>query len=284
MAKSYLIIGKESCIGDSLLGYFSRKGGDVYFTSRNNPNAIYLDLQNPIEFIQKSCPRVDVAFISAAVTSQKSCNNDPDDAWNINVVKTSELISGLLDRGVFVIFPSTNLVLSCLSPNMNTSSPLQPQGFYATCKAEIESRFNGNPNFASIRIPKVIHPNLPIILQWFKSLEMGKSLTAFSNVIINPISLGYATEAIARFMHQPLPGIWHLSGQSEITYEQLALLFATALGYESTLVIGETARSDSEFVIPKYPKLDSIEFCDTYKFQPEPIKSVINSLTIRFST
>jgi dTDP-4-dehydrorhamnose reductase len=218
MAKSYLIIGKESCLGASLLGYFSRRGGDIFATSRNNPLGIYLDLQNPIEFIQKRCPRVDVAFIGAAITSQKICHNDPEGAWNINVVKTSELISGLLDRGIFVIFPSTNLVLSCSSPNMSSSSSRQPQGFYATCKAEIESRFEGTPNFASIRIPKVIQPNLPIILQWFKSLEMGKSLAAFSNVIINPISLGYATEAIARFMHQPLPGIWHLSGQSEISY------------------------------------------------------------------
>jgi len=144
--------------------------------------------------------RGNICFISAAVTSQKECEDNPENAWFINVTQTTKLINQLKAKNIHVVFPSTNLAAN-------------PNNVYSKTKAEIEKI----PGITVIRLPKVLDKNSGIIKEWKSSEE----IKVFSNLEIAPISLSFATDYIVKLMKEKPVGIFEISGE-RVTYENLA--------------------------------------------------------------
>ena len=232
-----LIVGIDSVVGRSVAQALRENGDSVIATSRrtekNDQDILPFDLSLP----QKQWPDwpedIEVAFIAAAMSRQKDCEDQPEKAHFINVEQTLKLIDVLLEQDIHVVYPSTNLVLACNTPNQPPEAPLRPKGTYGHSKAEVEKALKGKEDISVVRLPKILDGTSGLLGDWKQKLESGEHIRVFTDIKVAPVSLKYAANFIVNIMQGKQAGIWQISGEEEISYAVLAQKLAAHLGMES---------------------------------------------------
>lgn len=254
-APSFLVIGGDGLIGDSLVRALRTSNPNVYMTSRKqkarDPRILFLDLEgNPEELfkdgrIQRiaACGRL-TAFISAAITKIADCEQDPVRSRLVNVTNTVELGKRLLCMGAGVIFISSNSVFSGLQTFPTESSRPEPYTNYGRQKAESEQALRGihasmthAPPLMIVRLTKVLARINPLIASWIENLRAGIAISAFEDRRFSPISIGSTVESLIKIAESWNDGIYHLSGSRDLSYYDFARLLASSFGADSDLVI-----------------------------------------------
>ena len=114
MNHSILIVGSDGCIGRELSTAFEASGKTIYRSTHYRDLAgsrrVFIDLSEDVGLWNLPSEPISTAIICAAVTSQEKCRLEPDYSRRVNVKGTVALAKQLIDRGVFVVFISTNLV------------------------------------------------------------------------------------------------------------------------------------------------------------------------------
>tara|TARA_R110002072_G_scaffold54228_6_gene142381 strand:- start:871 stop:1728 length:858 start_codon:yes stop_codon:yes gene_type:complete len=254
-----LIIGADSLIGKSLSIYL--KSDDIIKTTRQKNREhtlelLYFDLEKSEAQWPNFPDDIDCAFIAASITNQKKCENDPKLAMHVNVTQTIKLIKRLISKNIHVVFPSTNIVLGCKIPMQHIDEPLSPIGAYALGKAEVEKKFKNNPKVTIARLPKVLDCNSGILQKWSDDLIKGNTIEAYNNLKISPVSLDYICHFIKELIYQKPTGIWHISGEREISYCDVAYLLCDKLNIDRKYVIESAMPHSQKAASPVHPSLD----------------------------
>ena len=150
------------------------------------------------------------------------------------------MVASLRKRDIHVIYPSTNLVLACDRPNQAEDSPLSPIGLYGETKAAVEKSLIKDNGVTIARLPKILGTKGDILHNWKEKLGNGEEISAFSNLIVSPVSLPYAVNFLCKLMTGQPEGIWHISGKEEISYYQLARKLAEFISSAPDLVKPDT--------------------------------------------
>ena len=217
--KSVAIIGKDSAISKALIHNLGKDDYDIIGTSRRGDSKdLHLDLATYDAAQHPSELKADVAFISAAMVSQKECEERPDEAKRVNVDQTISLVEKFIQQGTHVIIPSTNLVLGGDKAFMDETAPLAPSGVYAKTKAQLETHFHNHPQLSFVRFTKILESTRGIIPAWKKAFVNGDMLNVVTNVKISPISMIYATQFLKAVIDKTPSGIWHVSGSEDVSY------------------------------------------------------------------
>lgn len=271
-----LIVGIDSLIGGALAHKLCGQGHRIIGTSRRNnqSDALYFDLQAPCEKWPKWPENIDIAFIAASITQQNICEENPEHAHFINVEQMLKLITQLQQRGIHILYPSTNIVLSCDEPNQPITAPLGPLGVYAQHKAEIETALQNRPNITIVRLPKILNDENSILKDWQNKLNDGEQITAFNNLIISPVSLNYAIEFLAQLIIKKPQGTWHISGAGECSYADLAYALCKITGHNPDKVTPHHAK-DLSSATPKHPSLDCSITEKEFGICAQPLMDVI---------
>ena len=218
-----LVIGGDSLIGGAVIRALRARNYRVTMTTRRttHDNAqIFFDLAATE---RPAWPKdIDAAFIAVGITAQAACENDPAQAYFMNVTQTARLVRDLQAHGIHSVYPSTNLVLPCDTPMQGVDTPRAPFGVYGRCKAEIEVLFEHDKGVAIARLPKILDRHGGILQDWRERIARGEHITAFSDLMVSPVSLDYAATFIVRLMENRPHGIWHLSGDKEYSYAEIA--------------------------------------------------------------
>jgi dTDP-4-dehydrorhamnose reductase len=270
-----LVIGGDGLIGRALVTYCYDVGQPVIATSLSDraSSMIQLDLETGK---WPSFPKCLGAVICAAITRQDLCRQDPEGTRKINVVRTFELAKALADSGTFVTFLSTNLVFDGSQPCQLADAPASPETEYGRQKAEAEARLASLGNQAAIiRLTKVFHPKLPILLSWERELSTARPIRAFSDYFCSPISLSQVVAGITRITAEQIAGIWQFSGQDDVSYAQLALWHARAWGKES-LVASEPTPPGLLEHLPAHTTLDAGRAARELSLQFPPAQQVLS--------
>lgn len=225
-----LVIGTDGLLGRSIAERLRGLGGLVIET-RRLPTARTLPLD--IATIAASWPlppSLTTAYFCAAVTSQHECRTAFKRAYAVNVTGTVALIHRLVDAGVFVVFPSTNLVFDGSRPHVPAEDATCPRTAYGQMKAEVEANVLGfGGGVGVVRLTKVVHDTLPIFTEWRQSFRRGLEVRPFHDMVFAPLALSDAASVLINVGQKQAHGITQASSQDDISYAQACRFLAQQL-------------------------------------------------------
>ena len=227
-----LIVGINSVIGsDACARRYqrrrSRRGHDQT-ASGGDDEAVFLDLSADVSE-WRAADGIAVAVLAAAM-DQQQCLRNPELSRRVNVDNMLIIARNLMNAGARVVFLSTNLVFDCEHPNQPADSVYRPLNVYAAEKAAVEQSLLAAGSLATIcRLAKVLTGRLPLVAHWLTDLAANRPISAFNDLNVSPVSLGYVTEFLLRAIRQPEGGIFQISGAQELSYCALAKALSEAL-------------------------------------------------------
>jgi dTDP-4-dehydrorhamnose reductase len=237
-----LIAGSDGLIGAALKESIISQGISCWATSRRSGSKVpRLDLVDDPNSWQLP-GKVDTAFLCMAQCSLKACEEAPVQTAFINVERTVELARRLLARDAFVVFLSTNLVFDGSRPFFTPDDPPNPTTEYGRQKLSAENALQSlYSNVAIVRLTKVVHPNMALIQAWRETLQRGEIIQPFCDFLFSPIQLSFVVDALEKIAARKLVGITHLSGDCDVSYEELARMLAKSLSVDEALVRSTSA-------------------------------------------
>ena len=232
-----LVIGAHGVIGRAVSERLRILGHQVVeMTRRPTAGSLTFDLD---ALATSWAPPMDVttAYFCAAVTSQAACHSAFAQAYAANVTNTVLLIRRLVDAGVFVVFPSTNLVFDGSTPRVSVKAARCPRTTYGRMKAEAETHLLAlGEGVGVVRLTKVVHEHLPIFVEWRTSLTQGVSVHPFRDMVFSPLPLGDAVSVLVAVGEKGAHGITQASAQDDISYAHACDLLARQLGIAESRV------------------------------------------------
>lgn len=278
------VIMKSLVIGMGLLGsaianeIVKRKGKKKIIIAtrdfnKNEQNYTHLDLTNVNSW---NVPNdVDIAYFCAGVSKKDKCDNSYKEARLINVINTLAIMNKLLDKKIFVVFLSSNGVFQGIKPFYRINDNISPSSYYAELKAEVEGKISMYKNpYSIVRLTKVFDSRLDLINAWINNLKEKKRIIAFNDITISPVSSNYAGEFIFNIGDKHNNGVFHLSGQENHTYYEIALMIAKKIGVSSSYVQGIECTNG----LPKYASLDMSQNTCNFPCYPQSISSMIDDI------
>ena len=279
-----LVIGADGLIGRAVSNHLTRAGETVLETTRRldttSERRFFLDLTEDVSNWRPPC-QVSVAHFCAAVTSLERCRKEPVQSARVNVHNTVALAKTLVASRTFVIFPSTNLVYDGSIPFRKTDDLVCPRTEYGRQKAEAERQLLTLGDLISVvRFTKVLGPNMSLLKGWIQALQNGETIHPFSDMVMAPVPLLFAVDVLRRVAEARLPGIVQVSGERDVTYEQVARHIVQRLGASPDLVLRSTSAEAGLQLeaIPTYTTLDTTRLRTEFGIEPPDVWSTIDSV------
>lgn len=227
-------------VGGALVTRLRQSGARVLGTTRRweyvTEECIHLDLADDLR--QWRPPNaVSVAILCAGETRIQACKNNPAGSARVNAEGVSQVAKTLRREGAFVIYLSTNQVFDGSVPFCSAQDPTCPITEYGRQKAEAERRLSdGGTAGAIVRFTKILGPQTALFTTWAEALRHGQSIQPFSDMMFAPVPLSCVTNILLLIAGRQLTGIFHVSGDRDISYEAAARIGAEALGAAPQLV------------------------------------------------
>jgi dTDP-4-dehydrorhamnose reductase len=276
----YLLVGGDSEIASAAATHLNEVGLRVVATTRRadrlGDGRVFFDLAAPIgDWLPPE--QTTAACIFAAVARLADCHGDPAGSALINVTRTLTLVERLVERGIYVLFLSTNQVFDGSEPWVSARTPHAPISEYGRQKARTETALRemmdaGAP-VAILRLAKVVSPGMALLQQWQAALAEGRRVQAFRDMVMAPVRARIVAAAIRALLSERNPGIWQLSGPSDISYAQIGAHIARRVGAPAHLVEPVAAASAGmpPGSTPRHTTLDSDALRDRFGVEvPEP--------------
>ena len=277
-----LVVGADGLIGRALADHLIDAGKSVVETTRQpettSQRRVFLDLTKDISDWRLPC-QVSVAYLCAAVTSLERCRREPEQSAMVNVHNTVALAKVLVASSTFVVFPSTNLVYDGSIPFRKADDPVCPVTAYGRQKAEAERQLLALGNLVSVvRLTKVLRPDMPLIKEWIRALHINKAIHPFSDMVMSPVSLLFAVDVLHRIGEVRPPGIVQVSGERDVTYEQVARYIAQRIGASQDSVQPTTSKEAGVQLnaIPSYTTLDMTRLRTEFRIEPPDVWPTID--------
>ena len=279
-----LVIGAEGMLGRHLVDLLERTGKVVWQTSRRPEFAgrrrMVLDLAGDAADWQLPSASLAVAVICAAVPSLALCGTDPEASARVNVSGTVTLASLLVAREVFTIFPSSNLVFEGARSFRGEHEPVCPRTEYGRQKALAEQRLLSlGEKVAVVRFAKILSPDLPLIKGWIDALRSGREIYAFSDAVIAPVTASFAVEVLRRISEKRSAGVFHVSGNRDISYVQVAQHLASRLDADPGLVVPVSSQSKGvpPEAVPTHTTLNVSRIRSVFGMRPPDVWEAIDT-------
>jgi len=281
MSDRLLVVGADGLLGGALWRYWLAAGRPVLATSLLEiPEAgpvVRLDLNQGEEAWPK-LPACRAAVLCAAIAGLAQCRQQPAATRRVNVTQTLALARRLADQGCFVVFLSTNLVFDGSRPWRRADEPTCPMTEYGRQKAEAEAGLATlGDRAAVVRLTKVFHPDLPLLRGWRESLQAGRPIQPFADVVCAPIRLEATIRCLAQVAERCLPGIWQLSATADISYAAIAQRLARHGGCDPALVRPQPARTAADLEHkPRFTTLDATRAARELGFAIQSPEAVVD--------
>jgi dTDP-4-dehydrorhamnose reductase len=231
-----LVVGGDGLIGRALRDRYFQAGIPWVTTSRRPGHHPQLDLGASADEweLPENCS---IAFLCAGRTRLADCEAHPAETTFVNVHQTIELARRLCHRGAFVVFLSTSLVFDGSKPFASVDDVPNPTTAYGGQKAQAEELLGQiGTRHAIVRLTKVAHPAMPLVLEWKAALRRGEIIHPYSDMVFNPLPLDFVAGALQKVASRPTRSIIHLSATTDVTYASFARSLAAHLNVSPRLV------------------------------------------------
>jgi dTDP-4-dehydrorhamnose reductase len=246
---SVLVTGANGLVGSCAAARLARAGEKVVATGRGprrgvpaGVDYVELDLLRP-ESLRAliGSTRPGAVIHCAAMTDVDGCENDPVQAWTVNVRGTEAAALGCRDAGARLLALSTDYVFDGeWGPYREEDAP-NPRGIYArTKRAGEEAALLLAPDCAVARVA-VVYSGRRDAKRTFANaaadhLLAGKEVRAFQDQVVSPTLADNAAEMAIGLWRSGEGGIWHCAGASIVSRVEFVRALARKLHADERLV------------------------------------------------
>jgi dTDP-4-dehydrorhamnose reductase len=236
-----LVVGGDSRLAREFVA--SVVDVDIISTTRRHDvyDKIFLDLSDIESFIIPN--EIKSAVVVGGVTSYNECVDNYSYAYHVNCVSIPNLIKKLLLKGIHTCFVSTNTVFKYRSRVPTERDTPNPSFAYAEMKYETELKsrqiaknLNMESLLSILRMTKNISNDTKPFDMWINNFKEMKEITAFTDLYFSPIRFLDAVNMIQVIIKNRLHGIFHLSGERDISYSDFAINLAEYLGIGEEII------------------------------------------------
>jgi dTDP-4-dehydrorhamnose reductase len=268
------VLGSTGFIGSQLMKYLKSKYKlSTYSVGRSNCD-IYVDLEKSTNDLVNSTTKGDVVVFLSAISSPDFCSKYQKLAYKVNVTATVELINNLTDKGVKVIFSSTDMVFGYSSVRVVDNSPLDPFGDYGEMKAKVEHLVLNNNLVKIIRFSYVLGMGDKYSNLLSEMASTGKQLDVFDGFERNAVSIDDVLDGIYNLINR-----WNDIDEKSINFSGPELISR----FKITQLYAESVHKHLRFKLvnapvgfwdarPKTIEMDSCTFSKLLGKQPMSIK------------
>ena len=282
--KHCIVVGGDGQLGSTLASHLTQTGQYIhstyFFNDQDCTGSSFLDLRGDVSNWHIPEP-IDVAFLCAAVTSLDQCRTQPEESRKINVENTLALAKRISQTGAALFFPSSNLVFDGLVPFRKATDTVSPRCEYGKQKGEAEQGLSElTEKVAIVRFTKIIGPGMALIQNWIADLRQGKTIHPFSDMVLSPVSLQFAIEAIIAIMQRESYGLWQVSAMEDVSYEQMARYLAQKMGISQKLIAPiRVDQSGLRFeTVPEHTTLDTTRLKEELGIEPPKTWDVLDDV------
>lgn len=284
---SALVVGADGVIGRALTNELVADEWKVYRTSRrtNLPKGwLYFDLKDGVDSLpQAALQDTQVVFICGAVTGFTPCANDPEGSRQINVTRTAELGLRFMQMGARVIYLSSNAVFDGTQYGLDERARTSPVTEYGKQKADCEMALLSASavlpgSCAVVRLTKVVSSMQPLYSGWILNFKSQTSPTAAADLVLCPITTAYVAKALRCIGAAGHGGIYHLTGERDISYHELATKLASLLAPRLNVEKIWVGKSLGAVPAPHHSALTMPHTTGTFGLKPQLLAEVIREL------
>lgn len=219
---------------------------------------------------------------AAAMAMPNQCQDSPSQSHKINVSVSLSIAAFCRDRGLPLVFISTDLVFDGKKGNYTEEDPVLPVSLYGEQKAAAEAGILGRLPAATIcRLPLMFgdaagyaQSFIQPMIRAFKNLEV---LNLFTDEFRTPVSGACAAKGVLLALEKNA-GIVHLGGRERISRYDFGMLLAEAGKFDKNLIVSKKQK-EMKFSAPR-PADVSLNSEKAYRlgYVPNDIRSALSRL------
>jgi dTDP-4-dehydrorhamnose reductase len=253
--KRVLITGASGFLGGNLALQFQRQGWTVWGTHHAHA-AAFKDIQERVLDIcvPEAIARVldeakpDAVIHTAAMAAPDDCAADVPATRQINVQGPKLLAGACAQRGIKLLFTSTDQVFSGAKAFQVEDDTVQPLGVYGKSKVDAEKEILS----ASAARPLVVR--LPLMYgwgrgpakgrnfaeKWLRTLLTGGKIQAFTDQWRTPLYVEDAATALRLLLEADLQGTVHVAGPDRVNRYELGVQLARAFSLPESGILASS--------------------------------------------
>ena len=179
------------------------------------------------------------AIICIAEPKIDSCFENYKQAYDINVIKTKELMHQLSQEGFHSIYFSTDNVFDGKKGNYTEESPTNPINKYGMMKAEMEKYIlEEEPSACILRISKVVSAykaKQNIFTEWMNQIETG-IVQCISGNYLSFVSIEDIYQVCLIVAKKKLQGLYNIVGDEKYSRAELAHKLFNVVGAREVVI------------------------------------------------
>jgi dTDP-4-dehydrorhamnose reductase len=280
-----LIIGGDSRISKRLVKVFP----DALLTSRRkelSANYLFLELSDVNNFAIPD--DIDCCVIAGGPISYSNSVSDYDLSFYIHHYSIPRLLFKLLEKGIYTIYLSSNMVFGPSSFERFEFSRPEPSIPYGQLKYACEQRLSDVSDqlglqhlFSILRLTKHISPETSPFDKWIISYRKKDSISPFSDLFFAPITYEHACFVISKLLKLRQSGLFHYSGQESVSYQDFLDCVNSELTKRSMLIfVSNPCRSSDTGISLQYndskTHLDMLTTNSALSISSLPLNDVVN--------
>lgn len=184
----------------------------------------------------------DVIIHSAAMTQPDPCEENPVECWNVNVTATRFLIEAAEIVNSFFIYISTDFVFDGMNGPYKETDETGPVNYYGSSKLAAEKSVMESSLKWSIVRTVLVYGNILVgnrsnVISWVKeNLENNRPIKVVSDQLRTPTYVEDLAKGVLLVLEKKATGIFHISGETEMTPYDMAIATADYLGLDKSLM------------------------------------------------
>ncbi len=250
-----LVTGANGLLGQHLINLLLKATNYIVIASGKGDNRLPFindrftyykaDLANPFDVYDLfDAAKPDIVIHAGALTQVDYCEEHQQEAFNVNQDGTCAVIVKCEQQKCFLIFVSTDFVFDGVKGNYNEEDKcgIGITNWYGQTKWMAENLVKqSETKWAIVRTclvyGNVLQGNRSNIVTWVKeSLQQGKKIKVVNDQWRTPTYIEDLAKGILLVLEKKATGIYHISGEEEMTPYNMAIATAAYLALDKTLI------------------------------------------------
>lgn len=285
----YIVTGGLGAFGSNFITHLP-KNNFLVISRKTVPPMIVtpiqtIDLSTWDQYDLKQYEEYDIVIHAAAKTHIDKCEADKlkgedSQTWKDNVIATKKVVEFCKRGNKKLILLSTECVFDGEKESYKENDKPNPKNWYGKTKLEAEKAVIFLPNSVIIRSVLLYgnrtHSKLDVSQTIQDKLKQKIKIKAVTDQKISFTYIEDLTKAIFKTVERNLTGIYHFSGQDNVSPYQFALTICDILGFDKNLVtpvgLTEYFGKEKASLRLKNCTLDSSKFKSATGFAPHSLE------------
>tara|TARA_R110002096_G_scaffold94635_6_gene212939 strand:- start:35703 stop:36581 length:879 start_codon:yes stop_codon:yes gene_type:complete len=254
--KRILITGATGKLGSALFARFSKINECIPLSYTNSTeNGFNLDLTDELA-VDKLFDQVqpDIIIHTAALTDVDFCEENPEQAYNLNVLATKNIIKWISEKSenTKIIYISTDHIYN--NAGLSAENDVNPINVYALTKLWGEDIVSGHDKHLIVRT-NFFGLKINGIVNWvIESTKNNKEIFLFDDIYFNPLLLTTLVDVLVELVEKDISGTYNL-GSSGLGVSKAEFIGRIASAFNlSSKLFKHCNSTDVSFMKARRPK------------------------------